>query len=49
MKKPIKPLPTDCCGSGCDRCVYDIYVEHLKRYRKWKQEQKKKEEQTQTK
>ncbi len=39
MKEPEKPLPTDCCGSGCERCVYDIYVEQLKQYKSWKKSQ----------
>lgn len=38
MRKPEKPLPTDCCGAGCPRCVYDIYVEQLEKYKKWKEE-----------
>lgn len=24
-----KPLPSDCCGSGCTPCVFDIYENHL--------------------
>ena len=39
MRKPIKPLPTDCCGSGCSRCIYEVYQEHLTKYKKWKKEQ----------
>ncbi|MDR8391599.1 oxidoreductase-like domain-containing protein [Aliifodinibius sp. S!AR15-10] len=39
MKEPEKPLPTDCCGSGCERCVYDIYVEQLKQYKAWQKSQ----------
>ncbi|GFP84360.1 hypothetical protein PHJA_000579800 [Phtheirospermum japonicum] len=36
-KKPIppppeKPLPGDCCGSGCVRCVWDVYYEELEEY-----------------
>ncbi|CAN6167758.1 unnamed protein product [Urochloa humidicola] len=26
---PEKPLPGDCCGSGCVRCVWDIYFDEL--------------------
>ena len=26
---PEKPLPTDCCGSGCAVCVNDAYQEEL--------------------
>ncbi|OVA06175.1 Oxidoreductase-like [Macleaya cordata] len=29
---PEKPLPGDCCGSGCVRCVWDIYYEELEDY-----------------
>lgn len=31
---PEKPLPGDCCGSGCVRCVWDIYYEELDEYNK---------------
>lgn len=30
---PEPPLPADCCDSGCDRCVNDIYGEELADYR----------------
>eukprot|EP00250_Pteridium_aquilinum_P034776 c8080_g1_i1 orf=29-412(+) len=29
---PEKPLPGDCCGSGCVRCVWDMYFEELDLY-----------------
>ncbi|MFC0679623.1 oxidoreductase-like domain-containing protein [Lysobacter korlensis] len=29
---PEKPLPTDCCGSGCTVCVNDAYAEELEYY-----------------
>lgn len=29
---PEKPLPTDCCGSGCSVCVNDAYAEELEHY-----------------
>ncbi|KAL3637198.1 hypothetical protein CASFOL_019497 [Castilleja foliolosa] len=29
---PEKPLPGDCCGSGCVRCVWDVYYEELDEY-----------------
>lgn len=29
---PEKPLPTDCCGSGCAVCVNDTYQEELDDY-----------------
>lgn len=31
---PEKPLPGDCCGSGCVRCVWDIYYDELEDYNK---------------
>nr|POE75855.1 upf0651 protein [Quercus suber] len=31
---PEKPLPGDCCGSGCVRCVWDVYYEELEEYDK---------------
>lgn len=30
--KPEKPLPSDCCESGCDCCVFDLYAEALAQY-----------------
>lgn len=44
MKKPLMPLPTDCCGGGCTRCVYDIYADQKKQYQRWKKEKQQKEE-----
>ncbi|KAB7497481.1 NADH-cytochrome b5 reductase-like [Armadillidium nasatum] len=32
--KPEAPLPSDCCGTGCSPCVYDIYEEDLKKWKK---------------
>lgn len=32
--QPEKPLPGDCCGSGCVRCVWDVYYEELEDYNK---------------
>ena len=29
MKKPTEPEPGDCCGTGCARCVWDIYFDKL--------------------
>ncbi|MBZ0221568.1 MAG: oxidoreductase-like protein [Dokdonella sp.] len=38
---PEAPLPSDCCDSGCDRCVQDVYTEELADYRerlaRWQQ------------
>ncbi|KAG8383392.1 hypothetical protein BUALT_Bualt04G0007700 [Buddleja alternifolia] len=31
---PEKPLPGDCCGSGCVSCVWDLYYEELEEYNK---------------
>jgi len=33
-QKPEAPLPSECCESGCDPCVYDTYAEELDWYRK---------------
>ena len=30
---PEKPLPQECCESGCPVCVYDLYAEALEGYR----------------
>ena len=29
---PEKPLPSDCCDSGCDPCVMDVYADELAQY-----------------
>jgi hypothetical protein len=29
---PPRPEPEDCCGSGCARCVFEVYVEARERY-----------------
>ncbi|WP_407072197.1 oxidoreductase-like domain-containing protein [Solilutibacter oculi] len=31
---PEAPLPSDCCDSGCDPCINDLYSDALARYRK---------------
>lgn len=31
--KPEPPDPQDCCGSGCVRCIFDLYEEQLKTWR----------------
>lgn len=30
---PEQPLPSDCCDSGCDPCIFDSYAEELRHYR----------------
>ena len=30
---PDKPLPQECCESGCPICVYDLYADELEAYR----------------
>jgi hypothetical protein len=29
---PERPLPEDCCQSGCNACIFDLYQEALARY-----------------
>ncbi|MFC0574911.1 oxidoreductase-like domain-containing protein [Paraburkholderia solisilvae] len=29
---PARPAPDDCCRSGCDPCVFDLYNAALERY-----------------
>jgi len=37
---PIEPALEDCCGSGCDPCIFDIHEQARVRYedalRQWK-------------
>ena len=33
-QKPTEPLPSDCCGSGCEPCVNDLYEADIKTWRK---------------
>ena len=30
---PDPPEPADCCGGGCERCVYDLHEEAMERWR----------------
>lgn len=30
---PERPGDNDCCGSGCDPCIFDYYYQELDRYR----------------
>uniref|UniRef100_UPI00398F03D3 NADH-cytochrome b5 reductase-like n=1 Tax=Pristiophorus japonicus TaxID=55135 RepID=UPI00398F03D3 len=34
--RPQEPLLTQCCGSGCKPCVFDIYERELKRWKRAK-------------
>jgi hypothetical protein len=29
---PKRPEPDDCCNSGCNPCVFDLYEDALERY-----------------
>jgi hypothetical protein len=31
-RKPEKPDIDDCCGQGCDPCVFDTYETHMEKY-----------------
>ncbi|XP_070602027.1 NADH-cytochrome b5 reductase-like isoform X1 [Erythrolamprus reginae] len=37
--KPREPLPSQCCGSGCKPCIYDIYQEDLKKWEEAKEKE----------
>jgi len=30
---PPEPEPGECCGNGCDPCIYDLYSDQLVYYR----------------
>lgn len=30
---PTEPAACDCCGNGCEPCVYDSYAEEREHYR----------------
>uniref|UniRef100_K9II62 NADH-cytochrome b5 reductase-like n=1 Tax=Desmodus rotundus TaxID=9430 RepID=K9II62_DESRO len=30
--RPVEPLPSQCCGSGCSPCVFDLYNQDLARW-----------------
>ena len=36
--KPKEPEPDDCCGDGCNPCVYDTYDMKMERYEDQKTE-----------
>ena len=29
LLRPEEPLPSECCGSGCEPCVLDVYQNQL--------------------
>lgn len=31
--EPERPLPMECCDSGCDTCVHDVYADEVEHYR----------------
>lgn len=31
--EPERPLPMECCDSGCDSCVHDVYADEFRHYR----------------
>ncbi|CAH0627341.1 unnamed protein product [Chrysodeixis includens] len=35
MEKPVEPDAEDCCNSGCNPCIFDIYQKQLKLYNKY--------------
>lgn len=37
-------VPEFCCGNGCERCVWNVYLEELKEYEEYLKEQKEKEQ-----
>lgn len=32
--KPERPYDSDCCGNGCDPCIFTCYAEELARWQK---------------
>ncbi|XP_026751353.2 NADH-cytochrome b5 reductase-like [Galleria mellonella] len=37
MKPPIEPNREDCCNSGCNPCIFDIYEKQLAIYKKYQE------------
>ncbi|KAL8178630.1 UNVERIFIED_CONTAM: NADH-cytochrome b5 reductase-like [Gekko kuhli] len=37
--KPQEPLPSQCCGSGCVPCIYDVYHRELEQWEEAKAKQ----------
>lgn len=32
-RAPVEPDAGDCCGNGCDPCIFDLYQEARQQYR----------------
>ena len=32
-RPPVEPDPGDCCGNGCDPCIFDLHDLEMDRYR----------------
>jgi cytochrome-b5 reductase len=39
-EKPLPPAPAECCESGCELCVWDVYFEELRKWQERQAEQK---------
>ncbi|KAM3962926.1 NADH-cytochrome b5 reductase-like [Aphomia sociella] len=37
MKQPIEPNKEDCCNSGCNPCIFDVYEKQLALYKKYQE------------
>ncbi|KAG6456442.1 NADH-cytochrome b5 reductase-like [Manduca sexta] len=35
MRQPKEPNQEDCCNSGCNPCIFDVYAKHIKLYKKF--------------
>lgn len=35
MRRPTEPDQSDCCGSGCNPCIFDVYQKQLEKYEKY--------------
>lgn len=33
MNPPLRPEESDCCGSGCSPCIFDVYEQQLAKYK----------------
>ena len=31
-RRPNEPGPDDCCGTGCDPCVFDVYDNKMEKF-----------------